>query len=293
MADLAELIESALHALSEGVALADNRGNVAFWNASAAGITGWAASETIGRDARHVLRDVVVSDRPHRTPHTEAAEPSNERGGVIQIRHKLGMEFPVAARTLVLRDQLGKRFGTGVLFHPLEKIDALPNGETGRGWDSGQSRIELEDRLARVHEDFRNDDNPFGVLWVTVDQAPALRRTHGKGACEAMLESIERTLGSGLKPAEEIGRWGDQDFLILSHERSSAALTAHGQSLAGLARTADFRWWGDRVTLTVSIGAAQAIKDESLCTLLDRAEGAMLASIYAGGNQTTAARENE
>jgi chemotaxis protein MotA len=28
--------------------------------------------------------------------------------------------------------------------------------------------------------------------------------------------------------------------------------------LAGLARTADFRWWGDRVSLTVSIGAAQA-----------------------------------
>ena len=28
--------------------------------------------------------------------------------------------------------------------------------------------------------------------------------------------------------------------------------------LAGLARTADFRWWGDRVSLTVSVGVAMA-----------------------------------
>ena len=152
--------------------------------------------------------------------------------------------------------------------------------------------MDLEDRLARIHEDFCNGDSPFGVLLVTIDQATALRRSHGKSASEAMLESIEKTIGSGLKPAEEIGRWGDQDFLILSHERSAAALIAHGRYLTGLARTADFRWWGDRLSLTVSIGAAQAERDESLGKLLERAEAAMLASIYAGGNQTTAAQGN-
>lgn len=152
--------------------------------------------------------------------------------------------------------------------------------------------MELEERLARIHEDFRNGDSPFGVLLVTIDQATALRRSHGKSASEAILESIEKTISNGLKPAEEICHWGDQDFLILSHERSAAALTAHGRYLTGLARTADFRWWGDRISLTVSIGAAQAERDENFCDLLERAEVAMLASIYAGGNQTTAARGN-
>ena len=77
-----------------------------------------------------------------------------------------------------------------------------------------------------------------------------------------MLEKVERTLASGLKPAEEIGRWGDDEFLVLSHERNAAMLAAHAQTLAGLARTTDFRWWGDRVSLTVSIGAAQAERGE-------------------------------
>ncbi len=71
-------------------------------------------------------------------------------------------------------------------------------------------------------------------------------------------------MANGLRPAEEMGRWGDDEFLILSHERTPEMLAAHAQVLAGLARTADFRWWGDRASLTVSIGAAQAEQEGSL-----------------------------
>ena len=37
---------------------------------------------------------------------------------------------------------------------------------------------------------------------------------------------MERTLTNGLHPAEEIGRWGDDEFLVLSHEPSGAACGA-------------------------------------------------------------------
>ena len=75
-----------------------------------------------------------------------------------------------------------------------------------------------------------------------------------------------------MRPAEELGRWGDDEFLVISHEHTPEMLAAHAQALAGLARTADFRWWGDRVSLTVSIGAAQADLDETLAQLLERAQ---------------------
>jgi GGDEF domain-containing protein len=64
-------------------------------------------------------------------------------------------------------------------------------------------------------------------------------------------------------------------------------LAIHAQGLAGLARTAEFRWWGDRVSLTVSIGAAQADLGETLAELLERARGAMSSSIQEGGNHIT------
>jgi GGDEF domain-containing protein len=67
-------------------------------------------------------------------------------------------------------------------------------------------------------------------------------------------------------------------------------LASHAQNLAGLTRTTDFRWWGDRISLTVSIGAAQADAGEQLSALLERAQAAMLESARAGGNHVTAAQ---
>ena len=151
------------------------------------------------------------------------------------------------------------------------------------------SQADFKDRLETEFEDFARGGQPFGVLWITVDQAHELRKTHGARACEAMLEKVERSLAHGLRPGEELGRWGDDEFLVLSHERTAEMLAAHAQLLAGLARTADFRWWGDRVSITVSIGAAQAEQIGTLVDLLERAKAAMFSSFHAGGNHITPA----
>jgi diguanylate cyclase (GGDEF)-like protein/PAS domain S-box-containing protein len=287
--DRTELLESALDSLTEGIALAGQDGRVALWNRTAETISGFTRAEVVGRTVREMLNVVVVGGVQHWIRQT-GAEKTPQRGVLVELRHKASHDVPVVARVLSLRDGMGGRIGTGVVFHPAESIDALPHGELGEDSSVGESQTEVEDRLAAMHEDFLRCDISLGVLWVTVDQARGLRRTHGARACEAMLEKMERTLANGLKPAEEIGRWGDDEFLVLSHERSLPMLAAHAQNLAGQARTTDFRWWGDRVSLTVSIGAAQAERGEPLGGLLERAQTAMLESVRTGGNHITAAQ---
>jgi len=289
MVNRTELLEAALDSLTEGLALADCDGHIALWNHAAEEITGYSGGETVGHPVREMLDRVVVGGSQHWIRQSDA-ESSNRRGCAVQLRHKLAYDIPVLARVLVLRDALGQRIGNGVIFHPAECLDALPRGELGDDSNSGSSQAELEERLTTIHADFLRSGVPLGVLWLTVDQAPALRRSHGARAVEAMLEKMERTLATGLKPTEEIGRWGDDEFLVLSHERNAAMLAAHAQLLTGMARTTDFRWWGDRVSLTVSVGAAQAQSGESLNELLERAQMAMLNSVDAGGNHVTASR---
>ncbi len=288
MDDRTQLLEAAFDSLSEGVALADSAGNVVVWNRAAEAITGHRGLHVLGRSVRDVLNLVIVGGASAWVSQTEAAH-SPGRGAAVRVRHSLGHELPILTSLLMLRDVLGSRLGEGVIFHPAEGLDALPHGEVGENPRVMQSQTQLEERLETEFEDSLRGTTPLGVLWVTVDQAHALRGTHGARACEAMLEKIEHTLANGLRPTEEIGRWGDDEFLVLSHEHTPAMLACHGQVLAGLARTAEFRWWGDRVSLTVSIGAAQGEKDESLAELLCRAKTAMLASIHEGGNHITAA----
>lgn len=285
MSDRTELLESALDSLPDGLAVFGLDNEVVWWNHAAADITGYAAIDLRQRPVPESLEPLLQEGpRPIEIAHHAG------RGTLLRLLHRLGHEVPVMARALVLRDGMGTRIGIAAVFHPAESLDALPHGENEQDADVADSQVDLEDRLATEFEDFQQCGLPFGVLWIGVDQARDLRRTHGAPACHAMLDKVRRALASGLRPSEVIGRWGDDEFLVIAHERTPEMLAAHAQRLAGLARTADFRWWGDRISLTVSVGAAQALDpghDETLAQLLERAQSAMILSTREGGNRIT------
>jgi diguanylate cyclase (GGDEF)-like protein/PAS domain S-box-containing protein len=283
MTDRAVLVEAALDAYAEGLALLDLEARVVFWNRAAEIMTGYSGADLLGRRIPDGLEPLTVC-RDYETNPEPRNGPRPGCGSLVHAQHKLGHDVAAIARRVILRDGLGERVGMATVFHPGEQSAALPHGETSDGADVLQSQVELEDRLAAEFDAFLEGGLPLSVLWICVDQGRELRKTHGSRASETMLESVERALANGLRPGEEVGRWGDDEFLILSHEISEDVLAHHAQSLAGMARTADFRWWGDRISLTVSVGAAMAEKGETLPQMLERARSAMLASAAAGGN---------
>ena len=280
MAQRAELLEAALEQFPDGVALLGLNGELVFWNHAAEQITGFAGVELVSRAVPDALEPLLSAAQQAGTP--------NARGPFLHLRHKRGCEFNVAIRALVLRDDLGAHLGTGIFFHPAETLDSLPHGESGDE-SVEASQAELQQRLEEAYGEFLASSRSLCILWITVDQAHQMRKTHGAQACEEMLQKAMRTLLSGLREGEQIGRWGDDEFLVVSRDCTAEALADHTQRLAGLARTTEFRWWGDRASITVSAGAAQADRDEPLAELLARARAAMHASLHAGGNHITLA----
>jgi diguanylate cyclase (GGDEF)-like protein/PAS domain S-box-containing protein len=303
--NLADILSSALSELDEGIAVLDAESRVLFWNPAATAITGYASHDLLGRTLppeayriepnRQTLqqpRSGSIADRAAQTV-TDSRIPDSRSQDArpihVELHHRQGHTLPAMLRRTPLRDALGKRSGTLLRFHPVEEIDALPHGaaedDALRESHVEKGQAEMEDRLEKAWHEFTACDIPFGLLWVTVDQASMLRKTHGHDASEAMLAIIERTLVHGLRPAEILGRWGDNEFLILCHERTSEMLDAHAQHICSLAHNADFRWWGDRIPLTLSIGAAQAAHGVTLQKLLQQAQQAMQQSIQLGGDQ--------
>jgi diguanylate cyclase (GGDEF)-like protein len=292
MTDLIELMEAALDSRPDGIALLDKEGELVYWNRAAAEMTGYPGMELFSRPIPEQLEQLLL-DRPRELDPGESALALSSRGTVVEMLHKLGHPIKTIAQRVTLRDAFGDRIGTAVVFHPADCLDALPHGETGEGEadELHASQAELEERLQSDFDDLAHGGPPFGVLWIRVDQARELHKSHGVGACQAMLDKVRRAISRGLRPAEQIGRWGDGEFLVLAHEHTAEMLAAHAQTLAGLARTADFRWWGDRISITVSVGAAQATSGcgETLAQLLVRALKAMEESSHAGGNRATLA----
>jgi diguanylate cyclase (GGDEF)-like protein/PAS domain S-box-containing protein len=281
--DCNALLRSAFDSLPDGVAVFDPEGAVALWNAAAEAITGYSSIELEHGALPAGLMSLI--EEPHLNGPRLVGSKRKAWGSQARTLHKLGHEVPVIARSLKLVDGLGGVSGTMVLFHPAERLDALPHGETSNDASVAMSQAEFEERLRAEFDDFARGGQPLGVLWISIDQAHELRRTHGAAACHAMLDKVQHALGSGLRPAEELGRWGEEEFLVITHERTAEMLDRHARTLAGLARTADFRWWGDRVSLTVSIGAVQADRSETLTKVLARARRAAELGMREGGNR--------
>ena len=286
MADREELMEAALEVYPEGLALLDIAGKVVFWNRAAEVVTGFGRSSVVGSELPQAL-EALVDCRDYEGSPEPRNGPQLGRGSLVHAQHAQGRDIAAICRKMILRDDLGARIGTAAVFHPSERTTALPHGDTSDGSEVQESLEEMKDRLETAFELFVHEGVSLGVLWVTVDQAVELKRTHGARACEAMLESVERTLANALRPGEEIGRWGNEEFLILSQEGRGEVLANHAQVLVGIARTADFRWWGDRVIVTASVGVAEAESGDELAEVLKRAQEAMEASVHAGGNHVT------
>src|SRR3954467_9574697 len=217
MADRAELAEAALDVYPEGLVLLDGDDRVVFWNRAAELMTGYPGAEVVGRPLSEAL-EPLVKGRDRESWSDPPSSPQPGRGSLVHVQHKLGRDVPAIARREVLRDGLGSRIGMTAVFHSGEHLIALPHGDTSEGEEVRQSRAELKDRLANEYEMCVHEGVPLAILWITVDQAHELRKTHGARACETMLEAVERTLANGLRPGEEIGRWGDDEFLVLSHD---------------------------------------------------------------------------
>jgi diguanylate cyclase (GGDEF)-like protein/PAS domain S-box-containing protein len=302
------LMEATLDAMNDALVVTDQSGRVVMWNHAAEDLTGYRRADRLGKplpaawvqsahrpgeaavDAAasdghgHFYTGVVsLTARPEDGMEIEPGVPGHAVRA--ELHHALGHSVSVMIRQFVLRDELGGRIGACANFYPAEDFDRLPHGESSDGKRLSRVQGEMQEWLEESFRAAQTTEIPFGLLWIMVDQGQGLRKTHGRDACEEMMQAVERTLSHGLRPSEMLGRWGESEFLVVSHERNTDLLMEHGHRLAGEARTTEFRWWGDRIGLTLSVGAAQWHPGCTLTELLGQAQNAMQASVFAGGNQ--------
>ncbi|HEY2858889.1 MAG TPA: PAS domain S-box protein, partial [Terracidiphilus sp.] len=200
MADRAEFLEAALDVYPQGLALLDQVGRAVYWNRTAELITGHCSVGIVGRELPQGLEPLMCCGVFERQNPITTNGIAVGKGTLVHAQHQRGHDVPAVARKIILRDALGARIGVAVVFHPAERKSALPHGDTSEGSEVKDSQADLRERIEFEFERFVQDGVPLGLMWIAVDQAGEMRRTHGARACEAMLENMERTLANNLRP---------------------------------------------------------------------------------------------
>ena len=286
MADRRELIEAALDNYPEGIALTNAEEQVVFWNRTAESISGFPSQEMVGRPLPWAVERSMDAGRGC---DAQDGRIRAERGVLLHVQHKQGSDLNALVRTQVLRDGLGVRIGSFVAFRDAAQSNTLPHGKIAADSDAGATQARVEERVEELFNEFTRRAVPFGVLWITVDQARSCARRMARAPARPCWRRWSARWRNGLRPGEEMGRWGDDEFLVISHERTGRDA---GGSCAGAGRSGPHGRLPlvgrPRIAHREHRRGAGRSGDETLAQLLERRTGAMQSSIHAGGNHSHA-----
>ena len=136
-------------------------------------------------------------------------------------------------------------------------------------------------QLRECLDSFNNNHVPFGVLCIEVDQMNDLRGAYGNNAAEKILRVVAQTLENSLRPTDCLGRWGKDQFLAILTECSAIEFGKIGERLKKMVSCSETDWWGDKLSVTVSLSSTAALPDDSADSLLDRLQASMANSAEA------------
>ncbi|MGE3807600.1 MAG: diguanylate cyclase [Gemmataceae bacterium] len=131
--------------------------------------------------------------------------------------------------------------------------------------------------------------HPFSLLFLDLDHFKEVNDRHGHGAGDQVLSNVVATVRSVLRPADVIGRYGGEEFLVgLVETDGRTALRIAERIRRRVAQTPFYLDHGE-VRLTISIGLTSLQGDSDIETLLKQADQALYHAKETGRNRVCTA----
>jgi diguanylate cyclase (GGDEF)-like protein/PAS domain S-box-containing protein len=285
-----EIYRALLESLPIGIYLTDRNGQIAFWNARAEKITGHLGQEVIG----HFSHDNLLLHCDENQVLCGAAGPLEQtildgrpRDANIFLRHKEGQRIPVRVRSVPVRDEFGALVGAAECFEERSFRAAETRCPHLPADASLDELTQIPDRQAVLAgfsaglQEFAVSQVSFGVLTIAIDNLDHVRHVDGCPAVNAVLYAVAQTLRGGTRPDDLVGRWREDRFTALVAGSGADGLRSCAGRLRRLVSLAAVPWWGDRLSVTVSMGGTMAQPGDTVESLLGRAEEALATATAA------------
>jgi PleD family two-component response regulator len=87
-----------------------------------------------------------------------------------------------------------------------------------------------------------------------------------------------------LRGTDFLGRWTEDRFLAILPECEGKSMQQVGGRIRRVVSCSSIQWWGDRVSVTVSLGSATAPPGDSIESLCAAAERSLLQTLEGDGS---------
>lgn len=283
--------------LYDGIYFVDRERVITYWNKGAERITGYSATQTVGRSCRDNLLNHVTANGiqlcQNHCPLAAVMEDGREREAEVFLHHADGHRLPVVVRATAMRDQSGTIIGAIESFsnnaglidtrRELRELHRVANTDvlTGIG-----NRKHLEGRLSAVLAECEQNADVAGILFMDVDHFKPVNDTYGHNTGDSVLRMVAHTIRYALRATDTVGRWGGEEFIaILYGVPDQESLTRAAEKIRTLVECSRLDVNGQGLTVTVSIGGTLVQTNDTYERLVHRADMLMYQSKQAGRNR--------
>lgn len=288
--------QSILDGLSDGVYFVDRERNIKYWNRGAERISGYGAGEVLGRSCRENL--LVHVDRHgcelcvNGCPLLATLGDGNVRQADVFLKHHDGERVPVSVRVAPIVDGDGEIVGCVEIFSDnstklaaLERAAEMERAALIDLLTSAGTRRYTEEVLNEHWRAHRAVGNCFALMFLDVDHFKQVNDTYGHAAGDAILRAVSGTILKSLRSFDFLGRWGGDEFVIISPALNPDEALTIAERCLKLVRSCAIPWKDEIIRPTVSIGVAAIQRGDSVQDLLARADQNLYRAKIGGRNR--------
>ncbi len=289
-----------LDRMEGGVYLVDLERRIRYWSAGASRITGYEPEEVLGKSCA----DNILCHVDHRgqclcktgCPLEAVMREGGGKAVEVYLHHRDGHRVPVRVYGAPIRNADGEIIGAFETFSDattragdLERIHNLEELAYVDPLTGIPNRRLLERSLAARLGEFEREGHPFGFIMVDVDHFKRFNDAYGHDVGDLVLKMVARTLTHACRRYDLAARWGGEEFTVLAGHGERAALVALAERLRSLVAESHVTHQGQRLGVTVSLGATAVQPGDTETSLLERADGLLYESKRAGRDRVTLA----
>ena len=295
-----EIYRAVLDSLQIGVYLLDRKGRIVFWNSGAERITGYQRHEVVG----HFCRDNILPDCGDHgcglcgamCPLALTLHEGRPKEAHVHFHHHAGHRVAMQVWTVPVRDENGIAIGVAESFHELKTTSdrnrrqvmlaahGCLDATTGVA-NTDFTHFHLRENLASFNE----YNLPFGIVGIRINDLEQFKAAFGRVAVDEALNMIAESARNSIRPTDFVGRWTEDQFLIIAANCSVPGLGKVVQRIQKVTAHLEIKWWGDKLEIATSIGAASVQAGDTVESLLARAGISIVHASAAGAGTSGSA----
>jgi len=289
-----ELYLNIINNLRDGIYYVDRDRRILFWNRAAEEIAGYTADEIVGKQC-HCSGLNHIDEEGHPLCHVgcplfASIADGKQRQHRVFLRHREGYRIPVHVNVFPMKKD-GEIVGAVEVFtrdtptvYEDNLIEHLSNIAMHDALTQLPNRRYLESFLDYKMEEYRRFGRSFAVLFADVDHFSRFNNEYGHDTGDAVLKNIAASIRQNVRRNDLVGRWGGEEFVGVYSSATEGDISIIGEKFRLLIQNTEVVSREETLHVSVSVGISAVRPEDTIETLIERADGLMYQSKREGRN---------